>query len=142
MRATALLILLVTSTACVERKLFIRTEPEGARVRVNGREVGESPLAWSFDQYGTVRVHAFKEGFVPHEQDVKLRMPWYQYPVLDFFADILWPGKIRDDHEVEIALQAEPELTYEEQERLAEDVGARAAAMRERMRAEDEPESE
>jgi len=103
MRA-ALLLLAVGSTACVERRLHVRTDPAGAVVRVNGNEIGRSPCSWRFDHYGTVLVEVDMEGYEPQQRIQKLRIPWYQRPGADFFADVAYPGTIRDDHEVAITL--------------------------------------
>jgi len=130
-----MLLLLVLATACVERKLHIRTEPEGAMVQVNGRDVGRSPATWRFSHYGTVRVTAYLEGHHPEHRDVKLKMPWYQYPVADFFSDLVVPARIQNDHEVTIPLTVVAEQTKEEDLAAAAELGRRAIALRDQMRA-------
>jgi hypothetical protein len=106
-RAAAALLLLLSLAGCVERRLWVRTDPPGATVRINGDEVGRAPVSWRFDHYGTVLVEAELSGHEPAQKAFELRTPWYQKPVIDFFADVLWPGKIKDDHE--LALRLEPE---------------------------------
>ena len=103
--------------ACVERRLFIRTEPEGATVRVNGQRIGTSPTEWRFTHYGTVLVEAELHGHEGVQQEVLLRSPWYQKPVVDFFSDVLVPAKIKDDHEVTLQLAPLPEMTEEDVQR-------------------------
>jgi len=88
---------------CVERKFMIRSDPEGARVRVNGVVRGTTPLEIPFKDYGVVRLEAepmdldgdgFPElsGLVgPFELDA----PWYQWFPFDFFSDNLWPGTLQ-----------------------------------------------
>lgn len=105
-RAASALLLLLSLAGCVERRLWVRTDPPGAMVRINGADVGRAPVSWRFDHYGTVLVEAELDGHEPVQQAFKLRTPWYQVPVVDFFADVLWPGKIKDDHE--LALRLEP----------------------------------
>lgn len=106
-RAASALVLLLFLAACVERRLWVRTDPPGAMVRINGDEVGRAPVSWRFDHYGTVLVEAELGGHQPVQEAFELRTPWYQRPVVDFFADVLWPGTIKDDHE--LALKLEPE---------------------------------
>ena len=106
-----LLLLGVIALSCVERKLHIRTEPEGAMVQVNGRDVGRSPATWTFTHYGTVRVTTDLDGYRTEQRIVKLKAPWYQYPVVDFFADLVVPVRIQDEHEVVIPLSVVPERT-------------------------------
>jgi hypothetical protein len=107
MRAAGALVLLVVLAGCVERRLWVRTDPPGAQVRVNGDEIGRAPVSWRFDHYGTVLVEAELDGYRPVQQAFKLRTPWYQRPVADFFADVVWPGKIKDDHELRLELEPE-----------------------------------
>jgi hypothetical protein len=129
-----LLALCVFALSCVERKLHIRTEPEGALVQVNGRDVGRSPTTWSFSQYGTVRVTTSLDGYRTEQRNVKLKVPWYQYPVVDFFADLIVPVRIRDEHEVTIGLSIAPDRSKEEDIALAAEVAGRAVDLREEMR--------
>jgi len=117
-----LLALAAAPLACVERRLHIRTDPEGAVVRVNGTEVGRSPCAWRFDHYGTVIVEADLEGYEPRQAVVKLKIPWYQRPVADFLADVVYPGKIHDDHEVRIALPPRHRIGPGDEARVEEEV--------------------
>ena len=50
------LLLALPPAGCVERKFMIRSEPEGARVRVNGVLRGVTPLEIPFNDYGVVRL--------------------------------------------------------------------------------------
>lgn len=118
-RSAAWLLLLVLLAGCVERRLFVRTEPPGARIRINGREAGTSPATWTFDHYGTVLVEAELDGHRPAERAHPLKRPWYQLPVLDFFADVLVPFRICDDHELVLRLEPLEPPREEETEELA-----------------------
>jgi len=125
-RAALLLALVPALGACVERRLLVRTDPPGAEVKVNGDVVGRAPAVWRFDHYGTVLVEAELAGHEPVQQEVKLSSPWYQKPVIDFFADVVVPARIRDDHEVELRLEPSRRLSPREVEQEVADV-ARAA---------------
>ena len=103
-----LLLLLLLLAACVERRLWVRTEPAGAIVRINGEEIGPSPASWRFYQYGVVLVEVEKPGFQPIERRVRLRAPWFQKPGVDFFADIVIPYRVHDDHEMTVKLEPDP----------------------------------
>lgn len=108
---------LLLLAGCVERRLHVRTDPPGAEVSVNGERVGRSPTTWRFTQYGDALVEVEKRGFEPARQVVPLRAPWYQKPGVDFFADVLVPARIRDEHEVELRLVPTRPLTEAERER-------------------------
>jgi hypothetical protein len=96
------LLLALCLAGCVEHKLLVRSEPPGATIFVDGREVGdtaEGPVEVPFDFYGTRVVTARKPGFVPARVEVELDPPWWQVFPLGFFTDVLWPGTIEDVHE-------------------------------------------
>jgi len=48
---------------CVERRLTINTEPQGALVILNDEEIGESPVTVNFNWYGDYWVRIRKEGY-------------------------------------------------------------------------------
>ena len=131
-RRTALLVSCLLACACVERRLFVRTDPPGAKIRVNGADAGVSPTSWRFDHYGTVLVEADLSGYEAEELTLRLRAPWYQRPGIDFFADVVYPGRIRDEHEVVLKLRPLPRLTAEEIERELKGLTERARKARAR----------
>jgi hypothetical protein len=38
-----------------------------------------------------------KDGYETVTEEHKFGTPWYQYPVIDFFAENLWPFEVRDE---------------------------------------------
>jgi len=128
MRAVlAILVTLLPLCGCVERRLFVRTEPAGAMIRVNGHEVGTAPATWRFDPYGTATVEADLAGHEPVLEVVPLAAPWYEWPVIDFFADVVWPWTIHDRHEVALRLDPIPppgETEGERERRIAAEMRA------------------
>jgi hypothetical protein len=97
--ASLLLLLLVVATpsGCVRRRLTIRSNPPGAVVFVDERRVGVTPVSTSFQYYGTRNVQLVKDGYETVTEEHKVAAPWYQYPVIDFFAENLWPWEVRDE---------------------------------------------
>lgn len=84
---------------CVERTLTINTEPQGAVVVLNDQEIGVSPVTVPFNWYGDYWVRATRDGYETLNTHRRLRAPLYDHPPLDFFAQILWPGRIVDAYE-------------------------------------------
>lgn len=139
-----LTVALIASVACgcVERKLFIRTDPEGAVVTLNREPIEYlSPAEVEFDHYGTFDVRAEKEGYLPLRENVPVATPWYAYPVIDFLSEILWPFTIEDHRYIDLeltALPAEPdydkpgdfERAREEARQKYEELRRRAEEMR------------
>lgn len=135
----ALLALLLAG--CTERRLFVRTDPPNALVRVNGHEVGLSPVGWSYDHYGRVLVEVERDGYHAEQRVVDLDTPWWQYPGADFFTDVVWPGTVRDDREMTIVLEPLPERDDAQIEREFAELAEAAGRLRAEVEAgAEEPE--
>lgn len=80
---------------CVERKIFITSEPTGALVRLNDVEVGVTPVEVKYTWYGTYDVQLERPGYEPLTTEATARAPVHSVPGLDILAD-LWPGRIKD----------------------------------------------
>ena len=76
---------------CVERWLFIRSDPAGARVFVDGRDRGTTPVELPFDHYGTREILLRLKDHDSAVHIVKLDPPWYQWFPIDFVSEHLWP---------------------------------------------------
>src|SRR5689334_12153842 len=64
-----LLVLLITAgfiaSGCVRRTLSITSDPPGALLWLNGREVGRTPVDVDFIYYGVYDVQLVKDGYEP-----------------------------------------------------------------------------
>lgn len=89
---------------CVERKLTIVTEPAGAVVWLNDEEVGATPVTVNFNWYGDYRVQISKPGYETLNTHRELERPLHDRAGFDFFAEVLWPGRIVDEYTWEFAL--------------------------------------
>jgi len=99
---------------CVERKLTINTEPQGALVLLNDEQIGTSPVTVSFNWYGDYSIRARKEGFETLETHRDLPAPWYDHFPFDFFAQVVYPGRIVDNYEWTFNLAPRTDPTREE----------------------------
>jgi hypothetical protein len=79
----------VLATGCVRRTITISTEPPGAMVWLNDREVGRSPVDVDFDFYGTYDVRLEREGYEPQMTSGDARAPWWDNAGLDLVAAVL-----------------------------------------------------
>lgn len=95
----ALCLAAVLLTGCVERRLTIHTEPQGAIVTLNDQEIGVSPVTVPFNWYGDYWVRISKDGYETLNTHRKLKAPLHDYPPFDFFAEILYPGRIVNTYE-------------------------------------------
>lgn len=77
---------------CLERRIFITTEPSGALVHLNDVEVGRSPVDVDFTYYGEYDVRITKEGYAPLNTSANAKTPIYEQPGIDIVAELL-PGR-------------------------------------------------
>ncbi len=81
------------AAGCVRRTLVITTEPAGALLWLNDREVGRTPVEVDFDFYGTYDVRLEQDGYEPMMTSGKADAPWWDTVVLDLFAEAV-PGTL------------------------------------------------
>ncbi len=85
---------------CVERKILLRSDPPGARVLLNGVDVGATPVDVPFQTYGVFEVVAS----VPHHARLRtvapIEPPWWETIPLDLFVENLWPWTVYDHQTV------------------------------------------
>jgi hypothetical protein len=106
---SSLLLLLVAlfllpSVGCVRRRMTIRTDQPGATVYVDQREIGVTPVSTRFTYYGTRNFVVSKDGYETVAVSRTLNPPWYQYPVIDFMVENLWPFEVRDERIIDFQL--------------------------------------
>lgn len=89
---------------CVERRLMITSEPSGARVFLNDRDVGVTPVEVDFTYFGVYDVRLRKPGYEPLVTSAEARAPLHEQPGIDFLA-LLWPGVKRTEIEWSFVLE-------------------------------------
>lgn len=83
----ASLLAIAGTSGCVTRRMMVSSDPPGALVMLEGREVGYTPVAVDFIYYGTREFTLIKDGYETKTVLQKVSPPWYQWPVIDFFVD-------------------------------------------------------
>ncbi len=89
---------------CVERTITVLTDPPGALVSVNDVEQGRTPVTFPFTWYGKYRVLVEHPEYETLETTKNVSAPIYQWPVIDFVAEILLPFKFHDHHDWSFSL--------------------------------------
>jgi hypothetical protein len=79
---------------CVERTISISSEPPGALVWLNDREVGRTPLQVGFTYYGTYDLRLEREGYDTLLTSAVAAAPWWETVGVDLFAE-LTPARLR-----------------------------------------------
>jgi len=74
---------------CVRRVVEVTSEPSGAIVWMNDREVGTTPCTVEIIHYGTYDVRVEKPGFEPRIEGLRATPPAWDLPGPDLVAEIL-----------------------------------------------------
>ncbi|MCA9048315.1 MAG: PEGA domain-containing protein [Planctomycetaceae bacterium] len=93
------------SVGCVHRRVTINSNPPGALVRVDGKDIGYTPASLDFTWYGTREIQLLKDGYETQTQLVDIPAPWYQMVPLDFVSDNFLGTHIRDRRRIDIPMQ-------------------------------------
>ena len=103
-------------TGCngVRWRLTITSEPSGAIVYLNNKEIGKTPISRNFVYSGVYDIKCYKEGYEMKETYYKAGRPWYLYPGIDFFAENFTPGELRDEQTCHITLEQKREIPRNE----------------------------
>lgn len=125
-RALSLILGAVCVSGCVRRTVTITTDPPNARVFLNDQEIGTSTVTTDFLWYGDYDVVVRKEGYETLQTHWPIKAPWYQWPVFDFFTDVLWPATIVDSRSRHFVLEPATQPTAEEVIGRAEEMRVRA----------------
>jgi hypothetical protein len=87
--------------------MTVNTNPPGANVSLDGREIGRTPFTTNFNHYGKREFRIVKPGYETKTELVPVRAPWYQWAGFDFVSEVLLPGKVTDHKYYEFDLQPE-----------------------------------
>lgn len=93
--------------------MTITTEPPNALIFLNDQEVGRSALTTDFLWYGDYDVVIRKEGYQTLSTNWQIKPPWYEMIPIDFFTEVLWPGRIHDRREQHFVLEPAKTATTE-----------------------------
>ena len=110
---TLLLLLLIITSSCTQRKFTIHTNPESVLCEVNGREIGISPVTVNYVDNGYFRIRLSKPGCESYEGQFKLKKRWFNQFTLDFVGEII-PYHWVDNQSLEFTLVPALNITHEE----------------------------
>src|SRR5262249_1703468 len=95
-------------------------------VLVDGDEIGYTPASADFTYYGTREITLIKDGYETLTVQQPLRKPWYQWPVIEFFADNLTPGHVTDRQAFNYQMQPQQMVPNQDLLRRGERLGGEA----------------
>ena len=100
-----ILLIVPTLFGCVRRRMTVMSNPPGATVYLDGKEIGRTPFSTNFDYYGKREFRIVKQGYDTKTELKPVSAPWYQWVGFDFVSEVLLPGKLTDHKYYEFDLQ-------------------------------------
>lgn len=98
-----LAMLSLSSIGCVQRKMVVTSDPPGALVYMNDREMGRTPFTTDFTWYGKYDVQVRKEGFETLNTVTPVNAPFWQWPPIDLLAELA-PWRPTDERHIHYTL--------------------------------------
>jgi hypothetical protein len=117
------------AVGCVDRRFVVETNVPGSQVYINDRPIGPSPADDAFEYPGRYEFRAVAPGYEPLATCEYIRPRWYDWPGLDFFAEVVWPGRIEDVRRVNLTLVPSRQVNTVELLGAAENLRARGHAL-------------
>ena len=96
---------LVVLSGCVQRRLIVRTQPEGAYLTIDNQPIGYTPVSVPFTYYGTREIKLEKDGFKTVQVQQRIRPPWYERFPISFMAEHFSPRELRDERVLDFRLE-------------------------------------
>ncbi len=103
---------LVCLSGCIERRIRVTSEPPGAIVWLNDREIGRTPVETGFTFHGDYDVRLALQGYEPVHTERRAEAPVHEWPGIDLVAHAL-PVKFDNTIEWHFDLEPSLELTQE-----------------------------
>ncbi len=98
-------IVVLALPGCVQRRLLVRSQPEGALVSVDRQAVGLTPVSVPYTYYGTREIQLEKDGYQTVRVEQNIRPPWYGRFPISLFSENLAFREIRDRRLLDFALE-------------------------------------
>jgi hypothetical protein len=92
-----LLLLMLSTSGCVEQLLTVDSDPSGAVVTLNDQEIGRTPLTTNFKWYGFYEAEVRKDGYQTVKTTSPVIAPWWQFVPFDLCAQVI-PVRYTDHH--------------------------------------------
>jgi hypothetical protein len=95
----------VCLSGCVQRRLVVRSQPEGAFVTIDNQPIGYTPVPVPFTYYGTREIQLEKDGYKTTKVRERIRAPWYEKFPISFFSNNFAGREIRDERVLDFQLE-------------------------------------
>lgn len=99
-------------TGCVQRRMLIRSQPEGAFVSVDRQGIGHSPVSVPFTYYGTREIQLEKDGFKTVRVEQDIRPPWYATFPISLISENFAGREIRDERVMDFSMEPKQSIDH------------------------------
>jgi len=114
---------------CAQRIIRIESDPSGALVHLNDREVGRTPVEVEFTYFGIYDVRLTKDGYQPLMTSAEAETPVHELPVIDIFAGLFLQPTTRVEWSFDLSpAETDADAVIDRARRLRSQVGADEAA--------------
>jgi PEGA domain len=125
MKRRLLVLIALLLVGCVQRQMTVITDPPGAVVSLNDREMGRTPFTKNFLWYGNYDVTIRKDGYQTLKTTAEITAPFWQFVPFDLVTDFL---PLTDKETIRFSLKPEvpsdPTLLVVRGEQLRQDLEA------------------
>lgn len=101
---TVVAVLLLCS-GCVQRRLQIRSQPEGAFVSIDRQPVGSTPLSVPYTYSGTREIQLEKDGFNTVRVEQNIRPAWWDRFPISLISNNFAFRELRDDRVFDFTME-------------------------------------
>lgn len=105
-----ILLILTVCSGCVQRRLIIRSQPEGAFVTVDQKPIGRTPLSVPFTYYATRDIKLEKDGYKTVKVQQRLPPKWYQMVPFSLISENFAMREIRDERLLDFQLEPKTQV--------------------------------
>ena len=102
---------MLATSGCVQRRLQIRSQPEGAFVSVDRQGVGLTPISVPYTYYGTREIQLEKDGYKTVRVTQNVRPPWYERFPISLISNNLAGRELRDERLLDFALEPKQQVS-------------------------------
>jgi hypothetical protein len=107
---------LILTSGCVQRRMIIRSQPEGAFVTVDNQQIGLTPLSIPYTYFGTREIKLEKDGFQTVKVQQRFDPKWYETFPVSLISENFAGREIRDERVLDF--QLEPKTQVQENQLL------------------------
>ena len=95
---------------CVQRRLIIRSVPEGAFVKIDDQPVGATPLSVPYTYSGTREIEVAKDGYQTINVQQRVDPKWYETFPVSFVTENFAGREIRDERVLDFTMELKTQV--------------------------------